>query len=76
MRKYILVACLLLPTVALAQEPAPSVAVTVLQNTVGQMAGQNALLLEQVQKLSAENAELKKQLAAHKTEPKKPEPKK
>lgn len=68
MRKLILATALLAAVPAFAQEPQsapstmPPVSIQILQNTVGQLVGQNAMLSEQVQKLSTENAQLRQQL--------------
>lgn len=56
----ILAILLLLTTSALAQQP--SVSDQVLQNIIGKLVVQNAKLTEQVQQLSTENEELRKQV--------------
>jgi len=63
--KRVLLICLLAltPVVSFAQEQTPA-SIQVLQNMVGQLAGQNAMLVEQVQKLTSENVSLKQQLAS------------
>ena len=72
---------LLLATPALAQAPAPQaqapqppVSISILQNMVGALAGQNAQMAEQIQTLNAQNLALQKELAEAKKP--KPEPKK
>lgn len=67
MRKLLIASLLLVPSFALAQQQQPPVSVTVLQNMVGQLAGQNAMLMEREQQLTAQITELKKQLEAAKT---------
>jgi len=66
MKRFVLIGLLTLaPTLSFAQEQQQGTpaSVTVLQNMVGQLAGQNALLIEQNQKLLAENGSLKQKLA-------------
>jgi hypothetical protein len=67
MRKLVFAVAALsaLSSVAAAQQQQPvTTAQTVLQNMIGNMAGQNAQLVERIQQLTSENAELKKELAA------------
>lgn len=66
MKRALLIGLFVLaPVLSFAQEQqGVPPAVVLLQNMVGQLAGQNAMLVEQFQKLTAENSGLKQQLAA------------
>lgn len=75
MRKLLIGFLLLVPSLAFAQQQQPPVSITVLQNMVGQLAGQNALLMQREQELTAQVTELQKQLDAAKKASPTPEPK-
>lgn len=56
-----IIAALSLAAPAFAQSKTP-VSITILQNMIGQLAGENAQLVEQAQNLSTANSELQKQI--------------